>query len=72
MKATIDACGNLIVIPETGIEAYAISQWARANLPEQSNVIVDCSDFPSMIGLPPSVNNDGFSRMPPFHPTDRP
>jgi hypothetical protein len=49
MKATIDARGMLVITPETGIEAYALSHWSRRNLNgTQVEAVVDMSNFPSL------------------------
>lgn len=55
MKATILADGTLEIAPETGIEAYALDKWCRANLDYRNVVdpkpkmLVDLSEFPGAL-----------------------
>lgn len=50
MKANMSASGELVIIPESGVEAYALSHWARRNLGgSQVEAMIDCSNFPSML-----------------------
>ncbi|WP_131753577.1 hypothetical protein [Burkholderia vietnamiensis] len=56
MKATILTGGALLVTPESELDAYALAQWSKANLPDwfnaasrHVNVIVDVSAYPGAI-----------------------
>jgi hypothetical protein len=55
VKATVRADGTLIVAPESGLEAYALSRWSKENIRSDwydvrmsppPNIVVDLSDFP--------------------------
>jgi hypothetical protein len=41
--------GYLIIIPESGIEAYALTHWSKAHVRMEMRLIVDCSNFPEML-----------------------
>jgi hypothetical protein len=45
MKAKMSADGYLTIAPDTEVEAYALSRWAPENVPQESKLIIDLSDF---------------------------
>ena len=50
MKASMEAAGTLVLIPENGIEAFAMFHWGEKNLLKNCvNMIIDYSNFPSML-----------------------
>jgi hypothetical protein len=60
VKAIIRADGTLIVAPESGLEAYALSRWSKENIRSDRydvrmspppNIVVDLSDFPVAAGM---------------------
>lgn len=52
MKANMRADGLVVLVPDTGIEAFALTRWAAEKLADVSlPIIIDCSNFPSMLGL---------------------
>ena len=52
MKADMDANGVLVIFPENGVEAYALSHWGEKNLRSLGGIdmIIDCSNFPALLG----------------------
>lgn len=60
MKTTIRADGTLVVAPESGLEAFALSRWSKENIRSDwydvrmippPNIVVDLSDFPVAVGM---------------------
>lgn len=57
MKVTIEASGQLMITPESGLEAYALGHWAEENLAPlykqvtapSVRILIDCSKFPESL-----------------------
>ncbi|CAM2167958.1 conserved hypothetical protein [Burkholderia latens] len=50
MKIDMDCLGNLVITPESEIEAYGLKHWAEVNLSAiRLNLLIDCSRYPMML-----------------------
>lgn len=54
MKAELTAAGTLVLTPETGVEAYALTRWMREAEPQPVEgraraITLDLSQFPETL-----------------------
>jgi hypothetical protein len=57
MKATITAAGELIVKPETELEAYALGRWSATNMTDWymggaaslPKLMINCEEWPAAL-----------------------